>query len=74
MVYFTGTVKLIVCEASDLELTDFSTRFGQVIFADYEAAFSLWVRIAPAAVRPFVCHMPSSPNPLTPNAAIWVQL
>jgi len=26
MVYFTGTVKLVVCEASDLRPTDFSTR------------------------------------------------
>ena len=26
MVYFTGAVKLVVCEASDLKPTDFSTR------------------------------------------------
>jgi len=26
MVYFTGTVKVVVCEASDLKPTDFSTR------------------------------------------------
>jgi len=37
MVYFTGTVKLVVCEASDLKPTDFSTRLQASLSARRES-------------------------------------